>query len=155
MVSEAIEAWRINQRINVRLIQRISDEGMFCSLSQRGGRNVVRQFAHLQYVRVYQLKRRAKALAVGAKAFESKEEPSRKALVTALNDSSKRIEKWIRLAHEGAPGVRTQKRGLIPTVAYLIAHESHHRGSIILTLKTCGHPLEKATRDAIWDWNRM
>jgi uncharacterized damage-inducible protein DinB len=66
-----------------------------------------------------------------------------------------RIEQWIRLASENTPGIRTFKRGLVPTVAYLIAHESHHRGSILLTLKECGQPLDRSTRDSIWDWSKI
>ena len=111
MIEEIIEAWRINNRINLRLIEHISDEGVKCTLSTRGGRNVVRQLAHLQYVRVYQLKKRAKPLALGARVFESKEEPDRATLASALEDSSERIEEWIRPAHEGAKEIRTLKPG--------------------------------------------
>ena len=155
MIEQVLEAWRVNQRINLRLIERISEAGMRCTLSERGGRNVVRQFAHLHYVRIYQLTKRAKPLAKGARLFETYEEPDRRTLAAALQDSSQRIEQWLRLASEGAPGVRTFKRGLVPTVAYLIAHESHHRGNILLTLKQCGHPLDSKTRYGIWDWDRI
>ena len=155
MTEQILEAWRINNRINLRLIERISDAGMRCTLSPRGGRNVVRQFAHLHYVRVYQLTKRAKPLAQGARTFATYDEPDRRTLAAALQDSSQRIEQWIRLASEGAAGIRTFKRGLVPTVAYLIAHESHHRGSILLTLKQCGHPIDSTTRYGIWDWDRI
>lgn len=39
-------------------------------------------------------------------------------------------------------------------MGYFIAHESHHRGNILLTLKQCGHRLDQDTQYAIWDWTR-
>ena len=154
-VDDLVEVWRTNSRINTRLLDQIDEAGLRCTLSKRGGRTVARQFGHLHYVRIYHLKHRAKALAAGAKLFATEDEPSRKALLQALDDSALRIERWIRLACEGAPGVRKFKRGLVQNVAYLVAHESHHRGNILLTLKQCGHPVESTTRYAIWDWDRI
>ena len=47
------------------------------------------------------------------------------------------------------------EKGIFTTLSYFIAHESHHRGSVILTLKECGYNLEQSERYAIWDWDRM
>ena len=149
MTDEIIQAWRTNQRINVRLIDAIGKEGMACTLSTRGGRNVVRQFAHLHNNRIWHLQRRAKALAEGARLFETKEEPDKRTLKTALADSAKRIEQMIQMASEGAKGVRVFKRGLVQYLAYFVAHESHHRGNILLTLKQCGHPVDSDLRMGI------
>jgi uncharacterized damage-inducible protein DinB len=150
-----LEAWRTNRRINLALLAKISDEGMRCTLSKRGGRDVCRQFAHLHNVRILHLEARAKALAKGARKFETKEEPSREDLVAALEDSAQRIEELFRRVCEGKPGARAMKRGVVQYLAYFVAHESHHRGNILLTLKQCGHPVDQDTRYAIWDWDRI
>jgi uncharacterized damage-inducible protein DinB len=153
--AQLVEAWRINQRVNLTLIDGISDEGMSSTLSKRGGRNVLRQFAHLHNNRIWHLQKRAKALAEDARLFETHEEPRRTVLKRQLEDSAHRIEQLIAGALAGTPGIRTMKRGIIPYVGYFIAHESHHRGSILLTLKQCGYTVDKSVAYGIWDWDRV
>lgn len=50
---------------------------------------------------------------------------------------------------------RISPEGIGVSVGYLIAHESHLRGNILLTLKQCGHKVDSETQYAIWDWDRM
>jgi uncharacterized damage-inducible protein DinB len=152
---QIVEAWRTNQRIHLFLIEKISDEGMLCTLSTRGGRNVVRQFAHLNNVRFWHLERRAPDLAAGLRKFATAEEPEKPVLVEALEASAERIERFLLEALDGAPRRRVFKRGVIQTLGYLISHESHHRGSILLTLKQSGHKLDQASSYGIWDWDRI
>lgn len=75
-----LEAWRTNNRINLLLVDRISDAGWHSTLSTRAGRDVARQFAHIHNNRVWQLEGRAKDLATGLTKFVSKEQPGRTAL---------------------------------------------------------------------------
>jgi uncharacterized damage-inducible protein DinB len=150
-----LEAWRTNNRINLYLIERISEEGMACTLSKRGGRDVCRQFAHLHNNRVWHLESRAKDLAVGLSVFETEDRPDRKRLTAALEQSAAAVETFLSdlVTGEGKKR-RGSKKGVAVSLAYLISHESHHRGSILLTLKECGHKLDQATSYAIWDWDR-
>jgi uncharacterized damage-inducible protein DinB len=153
--AQLVETWRANQRINLLLLGRISDEGLRCTLSTRGGRDVARQFAHLHDVRVMWLESRDRAAARGLTRFASKESPDRERLAAALAASSEAVERFLSDCAAGRrrkPGFR---RGVVTALGYFIAHESHHRGSILLTLKQCGHGLDQETRYAIWDWDRV
>jgi uncharacterized damage-inducible protein DinB len=110
---------------------------------------VGRQLAHLQNVRIYQLTSRAKTLAPDTRKFATAEEPDHATLRQALDDTAARIENWLSMVHNGEKGARPMPGGLVTTLAYLISHESPHRGSIVLTLKQGGEPIAKASREEL------
>lgn len=153
MVEQLVESWQINHRVTLRLLGSLSAEALHATLSTRGGRDVARQLAHVHEVRLTfaeltsQTNRNAKLF-----HFAKGETPNRDDLNKALEQSAAAIEQTIReaCAHEGkTPGF---KRGIVPLVGYLIAHESPHRGSILLTLKQKGHKLSDELRWGLWDW---
>jgi uncharacterized damage-inducible protein DinB len=131
MPDDLLEAWRTNHRINLYLIEHITDEGLRCTLSRHGGRDVALQFAHIHNNRVWHLEKRAPDLA---------DDLSVTFLSGVLADEPRR---------------RGFRKGVFTTLAYIVAHESHHRGSILLTLKQCGHQPPKEVRYAIWAWDQM
>ncbi len=155
MLDELLEAWRTNNRINLYLIDHISEAGMSCTLSKRGGRDVARQFAHIHNNRVWHLEKRAKDLAQGLVKFETKVTPTKVQLKEALAASCEAVESFLEGILSGAPKRRGLKKGVFATFGYHIAHESHHRGNILLTLKECGHSLAKQVQYAIWGWDQM
>jgi len=155
MLDELLAAWRANNRISLYLIEHISEEGMLCTLSKHGGRDVARQFAHLHNIRIAQLVGRAKDLAEGLKKFEGKISPSKSELRSAFEASGEAMESFLAALSAGESKRRGFKRGLFTTLSYFVAHESHHRGNILLTLKTSGHNLDRANQYAIWDWDRI
>lgn len=155
MASSLGTAWQTNNRINLYLLDHIDRAGMECSLSKRGGRGVAGQFAHIHNNRVWHLEKRAPDLLDGLVVFPPKTPPSKAALKKAISDSGKAIETFLTDSAEGGPKRRRFKKGEHSALAYFVAHESHHRGIILLTLKECGHPLDKDARYAIWGmWDK-
>src|SRR5262245_33902968 len=153
MVEQLVETWQINHRVTLRLLQGLTDEELRATLSTRGGRNVARQLAHVHEVRLMfaELTSKTNRLAK-LPHFAKGEVPAKKDLNQALAASARAIETTIResWANDGqTPGF---KRGLFPLMGYLIAHESHHRGSMLLTLKQSGFKLSDELRWGLWDW---
>ena len=156
MLEQLSEAWQINQRVTLKLLKALSDEALHATLSTRGGRDVARQLAHVHEVRVGWAEKTSKTNR-DAKLphFAKGESPSKKQLAAALDASAKGIETTIRESWAKGGNVTGFKRGLIPVISYLIAHESHHRGSIMLTLKQTGHKLSDDLKWGLWDWNKL
>jgi uncharacterized damage-inducible protein DinB len=159
MLEQLVDAWQINHRATLKLLDSLSDEALHATLSTRGGRDVARQLAHVHEVRVGFAETTSKTnrltrLPHFAKGAMS-ESPTKKQLQTALAASAAAIETTIRESWAKGGKVTGFKRGLIPLVGYLIAHESHHRGSILLTLKQTGHKLSDELRWGLWDWNKL
>jgi len=155
-MDELKEAWQTNNRINLYLFDAITDEGMRCTLSTRGGRDVARQFAHIHDVRLYHLEKRAPDLMEGLEPFRSKDHPDRAVVREALVASGDAVERFFGELAEPPEGKKRKgfKKGVATTLAYFISHESHHRGSILLTLKMSGHKVDQAIAYGIWDWDR-
>ncbi len=155
MQVELVEAWRTNCRINSLLLDRIADAGMSCTLSTRGGRGVAGELAHMHNVRVWHLQKRAKDLAEGLAIFETKAVPTKAQLKKALKASAKGIQALLLGALNGEAKRRGFKKGIFTTLGYFVAHEAHHRGRILLTLKVSGQTLDKKTQMAIWGWDQI
>ena len=156
MLDELLEAWRTNNRINLMLLDAVSPEGLASTLSRRGGRDVARQFAHLHTQRIRWLEAKGGAdLAEALPRFASRESPGAKSLARAFEASGAAVTTYLCEVAAGERRPEGLKKGIVVGVGYFVAHESHHRGSILLTLKQCGHAVPKATAYGIWDWQRI
>lgn len=153
MLESIIESWQINHRVTLKLLSALSEAELRATLSTRGGRDVARQLAHVHEVRLTfaeitsKVNREAKL-----PHFAKGQTPTKKQLKSALDTSAKAIETTIRESFANGGKTPGFKRGLVPLLGYLVAHESHHRGSILLTLKQSGHKLTDDLRWGLWDW---
>jgi uncharacterized damage-inducible protein DinB len=156
MLEQLVETWQINHRVTLKLLNALSDDALQATLSTRGGRDVARQLAHVHEVRAGYAEITSKTNRLAKLPhFAKGESVSGKQLRAALEASAKAIETSIREGWANGGKVTGFKRGVIPMVGYLLSHESHHRGSILLTLKQTGHKLSDELKWGLWDWNKL
>jgi len=151
MNDQLIETWSIHDRINQYLLSAIPIEAL-TSLSASKGRNVGEQFAHIHNVRLMWLKAAAPELLAGLDKIEKESATDVAILRRSLEVSGAAVAELLNRAFAGDGRIKGFKPHAIAFVGYLVSHESHHRGQIVLTLKQAGHPVDKKTQFGLWEW---
>jgi uncharacterized damage-inducible protein DinB len=144
------ETWAIHNRINLFLLDAISQDSLAASLPK--SRSVHDLFSHMHNVRLMWLKPAAPELLEGLEKLETKKAGPKKKLRDALQASGVAMETVFAQAAARGGKVKGFKPHATAFLGYLIAHESHHRGQIGWTLKQTGDPLDQKIAYGMWEW---
>jgi uncharacterized damage-inducible protein DinB len=152
-IEQVLATWRDNEKINRFMLEAIPKEGLAAvPLLKDGkpgrGRDVGRMFGHMFDARWSHMRKKEKDAAGKMPEFEKGETPTRAKLLKALAVSGKAVELRLRGAIEAGETIHTKHP--LNFLAYLIAHDSHHRGQMLLALKQSGFKLTDDLRWGPW-----
>jgi len=143
-----LSAFDTNDRINQYLIENIPQEAWRADPPGKKGRTVAAIVAHMHNVRVMWLK------AAGGKILAQLERDK----VTPpqarkdLNESRAALRDVLKTSIDGNGRIKGFRPDVAGFFGYLIAHDAHHRGQIVMVARQIGHPISQKTMFGMWEW---
>jgi uncharacterized damage-inducible protein DinB len=142
-------AFATNERINQLLLDSLPDGVWTAKAPESPGRAIAAIFAHMHNVRLMWLKAIAKQAHLPVKL--NRATVTKQDAKDALAASHSALADVLRtcLVAGDVPNFSAGPAGLI---AYLIAHDAHHRGQICTLARQLGACLSDEVTIAMWDW---
>lgn len=146
---QILSTWRVNNEVNLKLIRGIPAKGFAAVPLASRGRDVAHQLTHLHKVRAGWLS--FNGFTPKLEKFDRKYVPTRREFLAAFRTSGKAVERYLADRIDTGRRINFFKGEPVRWLAYMIAHESHHRGQIALALKQQGMRLpEKVALGDLW-----
>jgi uncharacterized damage-inducible protein DinB len=154
LAAQVLATWKRHNDILLYLLTKVPTKGLAAVPQGSKGRTVARQFAHLDRVRTIWLHFHATGERL---KFPERDRtkpppsPSKAELRKSLRASGQAVGDFLEQALRGEARMRFFGRDPVRWLGYLIAHESHHRGQIVLALKQAGMRLpDEVAIEGLW-----
>jgi uncharacterized damage-inducible protein DinB len=143
-----LRSFEIHNRIHLYLLDALPPEVWLAPRPGGKGRTIAALVSHIHGVRGMWLK------AAGVKTLPAPLEKTATIAEAklALQASDEAVRNWLGPILSGSAKISGFKPDAWAFVSYLIAHEAHHRGQILLLAKQLGHPVDQKTSFGLWEW---
>ena len=150
ITKQLIDAWRINQKMNRILLDAIEEDWLILRAGS-DGRTIGEQWGHVSSVRVNWIHMKLKDTRDILEKFDKKRAHEKKYLIDHLERTAVAFES---IFEQYKDGIYAKGHDVTITTfySYILSHEAHHRGQVLLHLKLNGHVLPEEVRYGIWNW---
>ena len=145
-----LSALATSERINQYLIESLPVEAWRAEPPGEG-RTIAAIAAHVHNVRLMWLKAAAKGSRIPPQLDRLK--VTRDQACKGLAASHAAVAKLVRDSLATGGKVKNFPPDVAAFVAYLIAHDAHHRGQICMLARQLGHRLPNQVTFGMWEWN--
>lgn len=158
--SAAVRAFAANERMNQMLLERLEPEAWKANLPG-GARTIAAIFTHMHNVRTKWVRLTAPHLKVPKQL--NRAQCTRKQARAGMGESAARCKEMLSEALGGGGCVKEFVRdgwarpwpAGVEMLCYMIAHEAHHRGQVMLLARQLGYPLPKEVGYGMWNWEKI
>jgi uncharacterized damage-inducible protein DinB len=155
LADEVLHCWKIGNEVDIILFRALPGVIWPMKIPGYQHKTVRMMGAHLHNCRCMWIRQLGRKWKIVAPSPVDNKEISVKGLIAALNESSDIMLELLATGMDNNNRLPGFPPGAVQFMHYMVAHEAHHRGQLIMASRQLGHPLPAAVMGKLWQWSKL
>jgi uncharacterized damage-inducible protein DinB len=155
LTDEVLRCWKINHEVDIILLRALPAAVWPMKIPGYQHKTVRMMGAHLHNARCGWINTLGRKWKIVAPPMVDNKEVTLKALIAALNGSAETMIELLATGLDNNNRLPGFAPGAVQFMHYMVAHEAHHRGQLIMASRQLGCPFPASVMGKLWQWSRF
>jgi len=155
LIDEVLRCWKINHEVDIILLKALPAVIWPMKIPGYQHKTVRMMGAHLHNTRCMWTRQLGRKWKIAAPSPIDNKEISVKELIVALNESSDIMLDLLAAGLDNNNRLPGFPPGAVQFTHYMVAHEAHHRGQLIMASRQLGYPFPAPVMGKLWQWSKL
>lgn len=155
LADEVLRCWKINNKVDIILFRALPADIWPMKIPGYQHKTVRMMGAHFHNSRCGWIGQLGRKWKIVAPTPVDNKEVSVRELIAALNESSDTMLELIATGLDNKNRLPGFPPGAVQFMHYMVAHEAHHRGQLIMASRQLGYPFPAPVMGKLWQWSKL